>query len=131
MSEIIWKVGDWAVFERDIIQIKDIREGGGCTVSEGSFETSGMLIDRLRPLTLRNKRTIEWFDWHYSQLRKMRGEVGFNYPDINRHFNNLTLRAIDGPENDKTPYNEAQEFIKEARNYVAVIQGVPLFREAA
>lgn len=130
MSELNWKVGDWAVFERDIVQIKDIREGG-CSVSEGSFETSGMLLDRLRPLTLRNKRTIEWFDYYYRELSKINGERGFNFPDISRHFSRLILRAIDGGEGDRAPFDEAQDFVKQAREYVPVIQGVPLFRAAA
>lgn len=124
-----WKAGDWAVFEKEIVQIKEIREYG-CSVSDGSFETSGQLLDRLRPLTLRNKRITEWFAWHYRDLRKIRGERGFNYPDISRHFAALALRAIDGPEDDKAPFDEAQEFIRQARDYVPQIQGVPLFRAA-
>lgn len=125
-----WKVGDWAVFEREIIQIKEIREGGGCEVSDGSFSTFGMLLDRLRPLTLRNKRIGEWFDWHYRELNKIRGERGFNYPDINRHFNDLCLQAIDGPDEDKVPFERAQEFIREARDHTPVINNVHLFRAA-
>lgn len=125
-----WKVGDWAVFDRDIVQIKDIREGGYCSVSEGSFETSGMLLDRLRPLTLRNKRTIEWFDYHYRELSRIPGERGFNFPDISRYFSSQALRVMDGPADDKTPFDEVHDFIKQAREYVPVIQGVPLFRAA-
>lgn len=123
-----WKVGDWAVFDRDIVQIKEIREGGSCSVSEGSVETSGMLLDRLRPLTLRNKRAVEWFDWHYKELSKIRGERGFNYPDISQLFSRFALRAMDGSEDDKAPFEEAQDFIRQARDYTPVIQGVQLFR---
>jgi len=123
-----WKADDWAVFERDIIQIKEIREGGACSVSDGTCETSGMLLDRLRPLTLRNKRTIEYFDFYYRELNKIRGERGFNFPDINRHFSDLALRAMDGPEEDKGPCEQAVEFVQQARDYVPVIQGVQLFR---
>jgi len=128
MSELTWRAGDWAVFDRDIVQIKEIREGGWCSVSEGSFETSGRLLNRLRPLTLRNKRTIEWFDYFYRELRKINGEGGFNYPDISRYFSKQALRAMDGSETDKGPYDETQEFVRQARDYVPVIQGVTLFR---
>lgn len=131
MSELTWKVGDWAVFDRDIVQIKEIRDGGSCSVSEGSFQTSGMLLDRLRPLTLRNKRTIEWFDYYYRELSKINGERGFNYPDISRYFSNQALRAMDGAEDDKAPFDEVHEFVKQARDYAPVIQGVQLFRSAA
>lgn len=124
-----WKVGDWAVFERDIVQIKEIRDYG-CSVSDGSIETSGQLFDRLRPLSLRNKRITEWFAWHYRELNKVRGERGFNYPDISRHFSKLALRAIDGPDEDKSPFEEAQDFIRQARDYAPEIQGVNLFRAA-
>lgn len=130
MSEFTWKAGDWAVFDRDIVQIKEIREGNSCSVSEGSFETSGMLLDRLRPLTLRNKRTIEYFDHYYRKLSTINGERGFNYPDISRYFSSLALRAMDGPEDDKAPYEEAQEFYRQARDYAPVIQGIGLFRAA-
>lgn len=130
-DKLTWMVGDWAVFDRDIVQIKEIREGGSCEVSEGSFNTYGMLLDRLRPLTLRNKRTIEWFEYYCKRLKSINGEGGFNWPDINRHFNNLTLRAIDGPEDDKAPYDEASDFIQQARDYKPMIQGVQLFRRAA
>jgi hypothetical protein len=88
-----------------------------------------MLLDRLRPLTLRNKHIAEWFAWHYKELSKIRGERGFNYPDISRHFSNLAERAIDSPpEEDKEPFNQALEFVRMARDYVPEIQGVNLFR---
>lgn len=127
-----WKVGDWAVFDFDIVQITEMREAGGQTVSEGTINTSGMLLDRLRPLTLRNKRIAEWFGWHYRELNKIRGERGFNYPDINRHFCALALRAIDEADSgdNKAPFEEAQEFIREARDYKPVIHGIHLFRAA-
>jgi len=125
-----WKVGDWAVFDLNIVQIKEIRGGGSCSVSDGSFETSGMLLDRLRPLTLQNKRTIEWFDWHYGELRQMRGQTGFNYPDISRFFCDLSRQAIDGPEDDRAPFEKAQEFVRGALDMVPVIHGVHLFRAA-
>jgi hypothetical protein len=130
MTEFTWKVGDWAVFEREIVQIKDIREGLGCSVSDGLFETCGHLLDRLRPLTLRNKRITEWFAWHYRELKKINGERGFNYPDISRHFAQLVLRAIDGEDDDQSAFDEAQAFIREARDYKTEIQGVQLFRAA-
>ncbi len=127
MTELTWKTGDWAVFDRDIVQIKEIREVG-CSVSDGTCETSGMLLERLRPLTLRNKRTIEWFDWHYRQLRNLRGERGFNYPDISRYFSQQALRAMDGDEEDKAPFDEVSDFIAQARDYKPVIHGINLFR---
>jgi hypothetical protein len=129
MTEFTWKVGDWAVFDRDIVQIKEIRETGGCEVSEGTFSTFGMLIDRLRPLTLRNKRTIEYFDYYYRQLSKLRGERGFNYPDISRHFSQLALNAMDGDEKDDAPFEAAREFVRRARDYEPMIDGIHLFRD--
>jgi hypothetical protein len=122
-----WKVGDWAVFDRDIVQIKEMHKNY-CVVSEGSFETSGRLLERLRPLTLRNKATIEYFEWWYKQLSSVRGERGFNYPDISRHFSNLCLAAMDGDKEDKTPFDAARQFVTDASEYKTVIQGVNLFR---
>jgi len=128
MSELNWKVGDWAVFERDIVQIKAIREGGGCSVSDGTGEITGDLLERLRPLTLSNKRIIEYFAYYYSDLSKIVGERGFNYPDISRYFNNLVLAAIDGADDNKVPFESAQDFVRKARDHVPVIHGVALFR---
>lgn len=129
MAKQEWKVGDWAVFDTDIVQI--MRTEDYFEVSTGTIRTSGGLEDRLRPLTLRNKRTAEWFAWHYGELRKISGERGFNYPDINRHFCGLALQAMDGDEKDTTPYDQASEFVRQARDYKPVIQGVSLFRNAA
>lgn len=124
-----WKEGDWAVFDLSVVQIKQIREGNSCSVSDGSFETSGMLLDRLRPLTLRNKRIVEWFDYYYNELRKIRGEGGFNYPSISQRFYTLALSAIDGDDKDKESYDLAMQFVQDAREYKPIIQNIYLFRE--
>lgn len=123
-----WKVGDWAVFDRDIVQIKEVYEHGGCAVSTGMIETSGNLFDRLRPLTLRNKAAAEYFDYYYGKLSEINGERGFNYPDISRHFSELMLCAIDGPLDNKDPFDKAVEFFQQARDRREIIQGIQLFR---
>ncbi len=126
-----WKVGDWVIFELSIGQIKELRDEpykGSASFSDGSFETSGMLTDRFRPLTLRNKRTVEWFDTYYNYLREINGEAGFNYPDIFRYFANLALEAIDSDPENKKPYEKAEQFLNEAREYKPVIHGTNLFR---
>lgn len=125
-----WSVGDWAVFDHTIVQITEIRNERSCSVSDGSFNTSGNLLGRLRPLTLQNKRTIEFFDFYYRELNRIRGEGGFNYPSIHQHFVNLALQAIDKPDNP-APFDKAREFLNDARDYKQLIQGVPLFREAS
>jgi hypothetical protein len=129
MAKLEWKAGDWAVFDLGIVQIKQVEPYA--EVSDGTFSTSGNLLGRLRPLTLRNKATVETFEWYYQELRKIRGERGFNYPDINRLFCSLALEAMDGPEDNKAPYEQVQEFLREARDYKPEIQGVQLFRDAA
>lgn len=122
-----WKAGDWIVFDRSVAQIKELREGGSATVSDGHIETSGQLMDRFRPLTLRNKRIVETFDIYYDRLRGIDGEGGFNYPDISHHFSDLALKAID--HEDTNEFHEmAQQFFVEARSYTPTIQGVRLFR---
>lgn len=129
MTKLIWKAGDWAVFDLDIVQIKQVDPY--VEVSTGTINTSGNLLDRLRPLTLRNKATIETFDYYYNEIRKMPGERGFNYPDISRLFCDLALQAMDGKPGATRPYDDAQAFVRDARDYKPVIQGVNLFRDAA
>lgn len=123
-----WNVGDWVVFDLRIGQIRKLDDEGFAEFSDGSFATSGRLADRFRPLTLRNKRTIEYFDHYYNELRKLNGAGGFNYPDISRHFAQLSIDAMDGDEKDRAPFDKAQQFFQDARDYKPEIQGVALFR---
>lgn len=126
MNDAQWEVGDWAVFDLRIVQIKKLNDF--CSVSDGSFETSGNIVDRLRPLTLVNKSITETFDYLYKELRSVRGERGFNYPDINRYFCDLALRQIDEKIEDGSIFNKARDFIRQARDYTPIIDSVHLFR---
>lgn len=124
-----WKAGDWVVFDLQIGQIKDLRDSGGATFSDGICETSGHLADRFRPLTLRNKVITETFDFYYGKLRELNGEAGFNYPDISSYFAELSRIAIDADqEGERAAYEKAQQFVCAARDYTPVIDGIGLFR---
>lgn len=129
MKKLAWRAGDWAVFDLEIVQIKQVEPY--CEVTTGIISTSGKLLDRLRPLTLRNKVTVESFAYYYKELSRIRGERGFNYPDISRLFCDLALQAMDGAEKDEKPYDKAQAFVRDARDYKPIIQGINLFRDAA
>lgn len=123
------KSGDWVVFDLRVGQIKTLREGGCTSFSDGFCETSGMIADRCRPLTIRNKAIMESFDTYYRRLREIDGEAGFNYPDISQYFSQLALDAIDTDgDGVKVSYDKAQTFVHEARDYKPVIDGVRLFR---
>lgn len=122
-----WKAGDWVVFEMTIGQIKSVEPY--VAFSDGFFEHSGRLLDRFRPLTLRNKRIVETFDIYYERLRELDGNAGFNFPDISQYFSNLALDAIDGDEAaERKAYDRALAFVRDARDYKPVIDGVGLFR---
>lgn len=123
-----WKVGDWVILDMSLGQIKELRDGGYATFSEGTFETFGMLARRFRPFTLTSKSIVETFKIFYDQLREINGEGGFNYPAIYRHFSDLALEAIDQPENVNAICMKVQHFVRDARDYTTTIQGVPLFR---
>src|SRR5438477_106407 len=116
-----WKVGDWCIFNLNIVQIKKL-DGYSAEVSDGSFNTYGRLVDRFRPLTLRNKRIIEWFDYHYNELQKINGEAGFNYPRISDYFEHLSREAIDNGKDHTKSYDLITEFVHQAREYTPVIQ---------
>lgn len=124
-----WKEGDWAIHDMEIVQITRIREDL-ITVTTGVIDSTGVLADRLRPLTIPNKRTAESIrDW-YNYLRRIDGNDGFNYPDINRYFCRLALQAMDG-EGAADAYTKARTFVEMARCYAPEIDGVRLFRRAA
>lgn len=126
-----WKAGDWVVLDLNVGQIKEIREGVMATFSDGFFETSGRLVERFRPLTLRTKRIVESFDIYYNRLKEIDGEAGFNYPDISQHFASLALGAIDAEGDAEKPfYDQVHEFISEARSHRPIIQGIGLFRRS-
>lgn len=126
-----FKVGDWVILDMDIGQIKEIRCGVS-VFSTGHIETSGSsLMERFRPLTLRNKAIAEGFNCRYEQLRSIDGERGFNYPDISEYFSQLALLAIDYTEDELEFHHRAIEFIRRARHYQPIIDGIRLFRRAA
>lgn len=125
-----WKAGDWVVFDMSVGQIKEIRKGKAASFSDGWFETFGMLADRFRPLTLKNKQIVEWFETVYDRLHEIDGEAEFNYPRISQYFSELALKAIDAPDDEKAKqfYDKASDFVREARDHKSIIQDIPLFR---
>ena len=126
MTKSDWKVGDWAVFDRGIVQITEIRDNDNCEVSTGTINTYGRLLDRLRPLTMNNKVIAETFAWYYRELYKIKGNRGFNFPDISNRFNDLALMAMDGEF--ESAREGVVEFVQLAKEYTPVIQGIQLFR---
>jgi hypothetical protein len=127
-----WKVGDWCVYEMEVGQITRM-EGGITEFSTGMFTSAGVgITENLRPLTLRNKALAEKFAYYYAELSKIDGEGGFNYPRIHEHFARLTRAAIDDVsakgEMAEHAVERAQAFVRGARDYVPVIDGVALFR---
>ena len=124
-----FKEGDWVVFDLAVGQVKK-NDGKFQEFSDGHLNTSGQLADRFRPLTLRNKAIIESVDFYYKSLREIDGERGFNYPDISRYFAQVARDAIDG-EDREDMLKPASDFVRAARDYTKVIDGVRLFRRAA
>jgi hypothetical protein len=130
VTDVRWKVGDWCILHLEIGQITEKRGKGSVSFSDGTFETSGQLVDLFRPLTLRNKNIVEWFKAHYDYLREIAGEQGFNYPRIASHFENMCREAIDAEPNNRQVFDKAEKFVQAAREHQPVIQGVDLFRPA-
>lgn len=122
-----WKVGDWVVFDLSIGQIKELRGEKCASFLDGTFETSGQLMDRFRPLTLRNKTIVESFAVWYNRLHEIDGEAGFNYPRISEYFYELALNSIDSNDS-KEFYEKARQFVDDAKAYKPIIQGIHLFR---
>ena len=128
MSQIQFKAGDWVVFDLKVGQLKEVGTCDSGEFSDGFICCHGRILDRCRELTLRNKATVEAFEIYYQRLREIDGEAGFNWPRIHDHFAQMALKAIDDPEHATNVHDMALEFVKEARNYTLVIQGVPLFK---
>lgn len=121
------KKGDWAIYDREIVQIMETEPY--LEYSTGVIRGGNACRENMRPLTLQNKVIASSMEYYYNSLRSLDGEAGFNYPDINRYFTALTIEAIDGTEAEvKAAYDKAQKFVREARDYKRVIDGVRLFR---
>jgi len=132
------KVGDWVIQDYAIKQIRKIEENGSTEVSDGAFSTSGYsILKSCRPLNLRNKRYAESIQYQYDELKKVKGSNALNWPDINRYFSDLCLKAID---DTKTDYKEGEtnQYLKEAREFtnktidrlsgIGDVNGVRIFR---
>jgi hypothetical protein len=121
-------VGDWVTHDLSFGQIKKIDYDEGMAIfSDGSFETSGRLLERFRPLTLKNKRIVETMNIYYNRLKEIDGDAGFNYPDIHSYFSKLARDAIDAAD-PADAFELAQQFVRSARSYTPTIDGVKLFR---
>lgn len=131
-------VGDWVIHNYEIKQIKRMEEGKVVEVTCGSFSTSSSdLTYDIRPLTLKTKRYAESIEYYYKELDKLPGSRSLNWPDINRHFSDLCLKAIDDPK-EKYQEGEVNKYLQEARDFVQKtrdalsgvqsVNGVDLFR---
>lgn len=126
------KEGDWVIYDRKINLVRKCSYSDSLELSDGYICTSCSDLSHARPLNLRNKVIAENIDHYYKSLRKIDGEAGFNYPDINRYFTSLTIEAIDADDKEiRGFYDKAMNFVKLARDYAKIIDGVYLFREAS
>ena len=122
-----FKVDDWVIYELRVGQIKEIRDSGSIAFSDGTVETFCRQPELFRKLTLRNKQIIESFDGWYNELRKIDGSQGFNYPAIYPYFCRHALDAIDGKDIAGC-FLKVADFVRDAKHYKPVIDGVNLFR---
>lgn len=119
--------GDWCIYGLDIVQI--MKTEPYLEYSTGIIRGGNASREHMRPLTLQSKVAVETMDYYYEMLREMDGNAGFNYPRISDYFGQLALDVIDGDdEAAKRAYERAQNFVREARDYRKVIDGVSLFR---
>jgi hypothetical protein len=123
-----YKVNDWVVFDMKIGQVTRV-EKNWIEFSDGFFTTSGVLKERIRPLTLLSKNITESMEVIYRGLKEIDGHNGFNFPAISSYFWQLALQAIDEESNE--PLKTAHDFVDEARDYKPMIQGAKLFRPNA
>lgn len=125
-------IGDWVVFDLKIGQIKELYTENPSmgSFTDGVTTTSGHIVQRWRPLTLRSKVITEDFRTLYNKLYLIDGNAGFNYPDISAHFWRVALDTIDADlaAYTRDAYERMQNFVDLAEQYSPVIQGVQLFR---
>lgn len=122
-----FNTGDWCIYDLEIVQIMATEPY--VEYSTGFIRGGNATRGNLRPLTLQNKVIIESMDSYYERLRDMDGSVGFNSPDISRYFADLSRTAIDGDKKQsEAAFEKAQAFVRAARDYQKIIDGIALFR---
>jgi hypothetical protein len=115
----MWQKGDWVIHNYKIKQVTGTEKGVVIEVSCGVLTcSSDNLEPYLRPLTLRNKVYAEGIEYYYLMLRNLPNSRNLNWPEINRYFCDLCLKAIDDPK-VKYGENEMNQFLQEARDFVS------------
>ena len=133
-----FSVGDWALFEHNIVQIKKTKDNRVTSVSDGSIETGGWdLSDCLFPLTIEGKSCADWFHYHYIELHREEGSNKLNWPDLSRKIVDLwadTMLVLGDEEKTRASYDKASEFFREVKTKLADVRrltttdGLKLFR---
>lgn len=134
---IMYKVGDWCVFEFKICQIKEVNKYGHVhLITDDYFEIGSGTGHKIRPLTIRNKLISDEFEAVSKRIYK-NGNVGLNYPDIHNYLIYLWLEACDTPETEKGHkrvreiYNQIEEFEAKVIQFSQdspVIDGISMLR---
>ena len=128
-AEAVPVAGDWGFFEWRVATIKEVRAGraGYVSISDGIIETSGSLMDRWRPLTIRNAAVSRYFGGMHDELHR-EGSSSLNYPRFHDHLVDLWLQACDG---DDAATNRAGRFVEDVlrTKQVLSVDGIPLIRQ--
>lgn len=137
-KNVPYQVGDWVIHDYEIAQVRKVEYENVTEVSTGFFNTSGRSFNAcIRPLTLKSKVVAESIGTYYIQLRALRGSNSFNFPDIHRHFSDLSMQAIDFREDGRNdgldnPFIEkAKDFVQKFRdkiNEYDEVDGIEIFR---
>jgi len=136
-----WKVGDWCLFEFTLHTIKEMEGNKITSVSDGNFQTGGCdLSDRVFPLTIRNKRISDTFEYYSGKFHEIH-HVTLNFPDIHNYLVEKWCKAMNSKEDDTVADGEIasiinrvgrfyDEFIEKIRCLETMeVDGVRLFRQ--
>lgn len=87
-------VGDFGFFEYQLSQIEEMDEGKIKSISSGSIETHGNdLSYAWFPLSLKNKKISDYFEYYSDKFHESKFHTILNYPDIHRHIVELWVGA--------------------------------------
>ena len=114
-----FKQGDWVFCEFKLQRIKELREGGASTVSDGFVEMGGHDID-CYPLNMKIKVISDNVSAWSRELHALRNN-SLNYPDIHRELLRRWVEMCDNADNEKKldkMYDDLADFVNEIKRRV-------------
>ena len=126
------QVGDWVFYDFELMQVVDESSTSNGSVRIGGIAKQWRSVDTpVHPMNMKVKRISDCYRFFYSQIHKLEGAPGINWPDIHRQWVKRWHEACLGKQEHPAtwPQNFAEEFEKAlAKVAECKIDGIQIIR---